>query len=119
MVVAAFIIGTTTIDALDGLFERFVLVDEVDPIAGEVWEHPRKRKAALVGAAHVVPHLMFESTAFGQHAFRRGRGAPNIRREAVVQHGADRLQVRSRHQVLSPAQAVHQPSPRLGEIRRP
>jgi hypothetical protein len=34
-----------------------------------------------------------------QHAFRRDRGAPNIRREAVVQHAADRLQVRSRHQV--------------------
>src|SRR5665213_1905758 len=66
MVVAAIFIGAMTINALDGLFERFVLVDEVDPTAGEAWEHPRKRKTALVGAAHVVPHLMFESTAFGQ-----------------------------------------------------
>src|SRR5450759_5189731 len=107
MVVAALIIGTMTINALDRLFERFVLVDEVDPDAGEAWEHPRKRKTALVGPAHVVPHLMFEGTAFGQHAFRRDRGAPNIRREAVVQHAADRLQGRSRPQVLSPSRAVH------------
>jgi hypothetical protein len=81
------------IDASDSLFEGLVLVDEIDPGAGEPWEHPRKRKAALVGAAYVVPHLMFEGTAFDQHAFRRGRRAPNISREAVVQHAADRLQI--------------------------
>src|ERR1017187_5806136 len=107
MVAPALIIGPMTIDAWDGLFEQFVLVDEVDPTAGEAWEHPRKRETTLVGAAHVGPHLMFESAAFGQHSFRRGRRTPNIGFEAAMQYAADRLQIGSRHQVMSPGQAVH------------
>src|SRR5450755_4367270 len=106
MVVPPLVVRTMAIDALDSLFERLVLIDEVDPDAGKTREQLRERKAALVGAAHVVPYLVFERAALGYQAFRRDGGAANIRFEAAVQHAADRLQIGSRHQVVSPGQAV-------------
>src|SRR5665213_558497 len=66
MVVAAIFIGTMIINALEGLFERLVLIDKIDPATGEARKHPRERKATFVGAANVMSYLMLESTSFGQ-----------------------------------------------------
>jgi hypothetical protein len=65
---AAFFIGFVKTAALEGLFERFVLIDEIDPVTGEARKHPRERKATFVGAAHVMADLVLESTPFGQDA---------------------------------------------------
>jgi hypothetical protein len=44
MVAAPVLIGTSKAAALDGLFERLVLIDKIDPVAGEARKNARENE---------------------------------------------------------------------------
>ena len=96
----------------------FVLVDEVDPAAGEELEPLRIGKAALVGARHVVARLVLEGQPLGERAFALRRPDGRIGGQPPVDDGTRRFEIGCRHQLLRPAEIVHQSSPRFVKICR-
>jgi hypothetical protein len=96
----------------------FILVDEIDPVAGKARLLTGKRVAALVSPRDVMPDLVFEGEAFGEPPLVAGRAIGHIDAKAVVDDPSQRLKVGGLDDLLHPRQTIHQPPPRFLKIRR-
>src|SRR5665213_3412322 len=68
----ALLIMAATIKAGQSPFGGFVLIDKVNPIAGEKIKAPGKSITALIGASHIGANLMFEGSPFDKVSFAGG-----------------------------------------------
>lgn len=90
----------------DFRFGELILIDEIDPAAGEARKMSREQVAALLRPSDIVPDLVLERQAFGQPPLMPGSAIYDVDAEAVVQNIALCLKVGGLDDLHHPSEIV-------------